>query len=369
MKISRRLQTIFLIAVFIVTIIVPIQRTNASLVTTVSDVMTRLADATLSSHNISFTMVDNDTFAAGETITIDFKEDAPDTYFTVDAAASVVADFDFNDGAERTVIDVDVGAPVCVAGVNNVAVGIVEATGVVTIEACGTYTASGANAVINIEYGTAATGGTNRVTNDDATGSKILDIAGTFGGADTGSFAVVIVADDQVLVQTTIDAYITFSITTLTVTLTAEAVAGNPSYSATGINEDTANTMAANTNAGTGYNITYSGTTLTSGGNTIDAMAARAAGGTPGTEQFGINLRQNTDPSTGANKTGTGVGTYGADYGTVNEFKFVSGDTIATSANASEENVFTMSYIVNVDEDTESGAYQTTITYIATGNF
>ena len=51
--------------------------------------------------------------------------------------------------------------------VNDIAVGIDDATGIVTFTACGTFTSSSSGATINIEYGTAA-GGTNRVTNPTA---------------------------------------------------------------------------------------------------------------------------------------------------------------------------------------------------------
>jgi hypothetical protein len=70
-------------------------------------------------------------------------------------------------------------------------------------------------------------------------------------------------------------------------TATTGAVSFNQLFSPS----DTATTtsqMAASTNATTGYSITVSGPTLTSGSNTITAIAAASAG-VRGTSQFGLN--------------------------------------------------------------------------------
>ncbi len=99
-------------------------------------------------------------------------------------------------------------------------------------------------------------------------------------------------------------------------------------------------------------------------------MTAKTTSST-GTEQFGINLKDNTTPNTGAEPSGSGSGAPAADYNTVDQFKFVA-DTTTTLASASDStasNTFTVTYIVNASQTTEAGAYSTTITYIATGNF
>ncbi len=139
--------------------------------------------------------------------------------------------------------------------------------------------------------------------------------------------------------------------------------------------------MAASTNAGFGYNITVNGTTLTSGANSIAAMT------TPGpisrgTAQFGINLVENTAATStvpvGANVNAApdGVDLKGqpaADYDTPDEFKFVSGDVVADSANGgagpTNAQIFTVSYIVNVPGNQSAGTYTTTLSYICTANF
>lgn len=146
--------------------------------------------------------------------------------------------------------------------------------------------------------------------------------------------------------------------------------------------------MAASTNAGTGYIITVNGTTMTSGSNTITAMTAAAAS-VKGTSQFGLNLRENTSAAS-ASFPGT-VSPYISDdvapanngtnykgqpftgYGTVDQFKFQTGDTVARSDDPSlgpsDAQIFTASYIVNVPGSQPAGTYTTTLTYICTPTF
>ena len=336
------------------------QLAKAASLTAISDVLTRLKASTASSHDITFTMDGSTTIIDSETVTVDFDEDGGK--FVVAGAATVVGDLDFNDGTERNIVDVDGDCSGHFGG-NDIAAQINDTTGVLTFTACSVYTPSASGATVNIEYGTAA-GGTNRVTNP-STGTYVLDIGGTFG--DSGKIGIVIITDDQVVVSTTIDPTLTFVITTNTVTLTKSG-GGNPDSSNTGFNEGAANTLAASTNGDGGYTITYNGATLT-GANTIDAMAAKTTSST-GTEQFGINLKNNATPNTGADPSG-GSGTPAADYNTADQFRFIVGTTtdLASASAPSDTTTFTVTYIVNVAGTTEAEVYTTTITYICTGNF
>jgi len=128
--------------------------------------------------------------------------------------------------------------------------------------------------------------------------------------------------------------------------------------------------MQASTNAGGGYNVTVNGTTLQSGSNSIAALASQTAS-TTGAAQFGLNLRANTTPAVGADpSSGTGaIGTYTANYGTANQYRFVTGDAVATSAGPTNANTFTSSYIVNIPSLQAAGTYTSTMTYICTANF
>jgi hypothetical protein len=127
--------------------------------------------------------------------------------------------------------------------------------------------------------------------------------------------------------------------------------------------------MAASTNATTGYAITVNGTTLTSGSNTITALAAQAASST-GTSQFGLNLRSNTSPATvGADPSGGGSGSYTANYGTTNQYRFVTGDSVASAAGATNANAFTVTYLANVPGSQAPGTYTAVMTYICTATY
>lgn len=221
------------------------------------------------------------------------------------------------------------------------------------------------NDKVIVEIGTNASGGDQQIANPGS-GTHVIAVAGAFG--DTGQIAVAIVADDQVIVSVTVDPYISLTLVQNSVTLTKSG-GGNPDYQNTGFNNGTANTLAVNTNATSGYTLTYNGATLASGANTINAMATKAASST-GTEQFGLNLKDNATPNTGAEPSG-GSGAPASDYNTADQFRYIANatTTLASASGATTATTYTVSYIVNVGQTTESGAYSTTITYIATGNF
>ncbi len=128
--------------------------------------------------------------------------------------------------------------------------------------------------------------------------------------------------------------------------------------------------MAASTNSVGGYVITINGTTLTSGGNTIDAITAGAgSASSAGTEQFGMNLRDNATPNTGADPSGASGYTYGTGYGTADSFKFITGNTITSTAAASNATTYTATYLANIAGATEPGSYSATFNYVATATF
>lgn len=128
-------------------------------------------------------------------------------------------------------------------------------------------------------------------------------------------------------------------------------------------------TMTAGTNAQLGYSINYDGPTLTSGGNTIDAMSTLDAS-VQNSKQFGMNLTANTTPVIGSTVTGTGVGTPSVAYNTADQFKFnTSGEVVATSATSTNDNIYTVSYVANIDSSTAPGVYTSAITYTITANF
>lgn len=128
--------------------------------------------------------------------------------------------------------------------------------------------------------------------------------------------------------------------------------------------------MAVSTNAVSGYAVTINGATLTSGGNTITAITAGGgSASSQGSEQFGINVRDNATPNVGADPTDSTNLSYGTGYGTVDSYKFVTGNTVVSKNAASNSTAYTVSYIANVAGTTEPGTYTGTYTYIATATF
>lgn len=167
------------------------------------------------------------------------------------------------------------------------------------------------------------------------------------------------------------------------------ATAGNIQFNQLFSPTDTATAssqMAASTNATFGYAITVNGPLLSSGSNTIPAMAPNLADTpvvpTRGTSQFGMNLRANTTAistvAVGADVSAAPNGTDlrgqpAANYNVADSFKYVSGDTVARSDNGgagpTNAQLFTASYIVNVAGNQLAGTYTTTLTYVCTPTF
>ncbi|HEY5668131.1 MAG TPA: hypothetical protein VIR03_03125 [Candidatus Saccharimonadales bacterium] len=112
-----------------------------------------------------------------------------------------------------------------------------------------------------------------------------------------------------------------------------------------------------------GYVVVLNGTppTETTHGHTLAAMSS-ATTSSPGTEQFGVNLVANTNPTVGSNPGQVPDGSYSfgtplAGYDTANNFKFVDGDTIAMSSKSSGQTNYALSMIANVTQSTPDGQY------------
>jgi hypothetical protein len=121
------------------------------------------------------------------------------------------------------------------------------------------------------------------------------------------------------------------------------------------------------TNAADGYSLRVSGSTMTSGGSIINAMSGTAA--VKGTSQFGINLRANAAPVIGQDPQGPGSATVTAGYNQPNQFRFNSGDVLASSTDPNDFKKFTISYIVDIPNGQAGGLYSTTLVYLCLANF
>lgn len=125
--------------------------------------------------------------------------------------------------------------------------------------------------------------------------------------------------------------------------------------------------MAA-TNASYGYNIFLNGGSLTSGNNVISPITSPSAS-KPGTNQYGINLVGNTEPSIGADPQGPGITSPNPSYDQVNKFYYKSGDILAHSVSSDDYRKFTVSYLVNISPEQAPGDYVSTMYFICLANF
>lgn len=120
-----------------------------------------------------------------------------------------------------------------------------------------------------------------------------------------------------------------------------------------------------------GYVVQLIGGDLKNGTHTIPGMSTTSPPQT-GIEQFGVNLVANTTPSSfGANPNNGqfGQGSVTGNYGTPNEFRYITGETIALATKNSGQTIYTMSYVVNVAQLTPGGEYTSDQTLVVTGTY
>ena len=221
---------------------------------------------------------------------------------------------------------------------------------------------------------------TNPTTTNTEYWMRIKTYASTdTSGASTDDGVVVFDTANQIVVSGTMPESLVFCVGTSgtdCTNITGSAVALGV-FSPVATNTGTS-LMSASTNAQFGYSITITGTTLTSGVNTIPAMGtqllnsggcAPSCASTAGTSQFGTNVRANTTPAVGTNVSGVGTATGFNSYNVSDAFRYFTGDTVGSAAGVTRSNLFTNSYIVNVGGDQAAGAYSATMTYIATATF
>lgn len=127
--------------------------------------------------------------------------------------------------------------------------------------------------------------------------------------------------------------------------------------------------MAVGTNASAGFTINVYGSQVSAGTSVIESSKVPTRS-TPGLNQFGINLVENSDPQLGDDPEGEWANAVTtADYGLKDRYLFNSGDMVAYSPNVSLMKKFTVSYILNSSPDLRAGVYTTTLNFVAAGRF
>lgn len=187
---------------------------------------------------------------------------------------------------------------------------------------------TGTNATGSLSVGTATSNSYNISTGTKTTPDPALTFSMDDYSADFGSF----------------------SATTPTTTTTSFSVTNYTSY---------------------GYVAQIVGNPPSNGAHTISAMATTGASIT-GTEQFGINLVANTSPANfgvNLNNYQFGFGQIAPNYSAPNQFRYVSGETIAFAPKSSGKTTYTVSYLVNVSSITPGGQYASDQIIIVTGTY
>lgn len=133
-------------------------------------------------------------------------------------------------------------------------------------------------------------------------------------------------------------------------------------------------TFSVRTYLSRGYSVVNASPPPTNNTYTMQTLTVPTASAA-GTEQFGINLVANTDPTGfGANPEQQpdntfGFGVVSADYSTPNLYKYSEGDTVALATASTSATVYTVSYIFNVSNVTPGGTYNFNHILVATPTY
>lgn len=215
----------------------------------------------------------------------------------------------------------------------------------------------------------------SNVTNPTATGSYYVRLQ-TYGsldgtGADIENGGVVFSIDNRLSVSAEVPPYIRFcaavTITSLDCSTATSFFIDFGELRTNQINKASSQFLVAS-NATSGFSVTVSGTTLVSGNNVIPALAAPTSPAA-GVSQFGMNLKNNTNPAIGGEVVGPGTSVANAGYDIPNQYKFQNGDTLVTVNHSDSDRKYTVSYIANISGSQPAGIYATTLTYICLANF
>jgi hypothetical protein len=122
-----------------------------------------------------------------------------------------------------------------------------------------------------------------------------------------------------------------------------------------------------------GYIVQLMGTSPNNGSHVLAGMNT-PAGSQTGQEQFGVNLKDNNSPDIGAEAvqvpdSSFSSGAAASGYNSVNNFKYISGDTIAQASQSSGRTDYTISYIANMSINTPGGSYSSNQTVVVTGTY
>ena len=124
-----------------------------------------------------------------------------------------------------------------------------------------------------------------------------------------------------------------------------------------------------------GYVVSTVGQPPTIGaGDFLDPKTTQGAASV-GTEEFGINLKSNTAPTSFGSEaqqipdSSFSFGYAASGYDTANQYKYVDGDVIAQADSSSGQTTYTISYIANIAPLTPAGVYVMHQSLVATATY
>ncbi|MEI7690410.1 MAG: hypothetical protein WCI63_02185 [bacterium] len=356
---SDKINKIISLMLALALLFVAVPTANAAALASLSDTMTRIKVSQTSNHDMRFQVI---TAMSSGTFTINFNTAG------FNAGSVDYTDIDLRYGSSSaqvygTCASSCTEAPLAAAAGATNTWGAVFATNTVTFSyPTGGQVAIAANDFVRIEIGdNAAFGVTGNawITNPGTSGSKSLAI--TFP-ADSGTIAVPIATEDQVVISATVDPNITFQISSNSASL------GTMITGAVATASDITLTMG--TNAVSGYVVTIldEGSGASDGlykssapTRLIDSATATLAGGTEG---YGVKAITGTgSPTISAPYSTAGAEDVGALQRTAQSLVTYSGPTGATNQTA------TLRVKAAISASTPAGSYADTLTLIMTGTF
>ncbi len=215
----------------------------------------------------------------------------------------------------------------------------------------------------------------NNITNPSALGTYFIRLRTFMADDATGAVVeqggIALSIDERINVSTEVPPHLTFCVGTTISSFNCASASGffiDLGELSTDDPKFASSQFMAATNAAFGYSVSVNGTSPTSGINVIPGLPVQAAS-SPGTSQFGINLRANSAPPEGNEPDGPGTASPTAVYGSANLFRFQTGDTLVSVPNSNDYRRFTVSYLVNISSSQQPGLYSTTLNYICLANF
>jgi hypothetical protein len=347
--IKRLISLVLMVSVLMLTVPGFALIASAASLSALSDTMSNQTISANSSHSIKFTTPTGVT-ASGQTIVVTFPSGFN---FTSKAIGSLSLTYGATGTQTTATIAASAGSGTWGAvfsGTNNVILTLTAPTS-------GTYIAAGNQVILTYDQ-------TNSINPSTAANYSISIAANT----DSGTITVPILTNDQVAITATVAQSLSFAISTNSIgfgTLSTSATTYATSSGTGTTTEPTdAHTLTASTNGSSGYSIALSGSTLTSGANTIAAIpGASATALTTGTAQFGIRTSASGGTGTVSAPFNGSSGNYG--FGT----SPLSAAPFAAASGPSATTTYNVNYAANIAPLTPEGSYTTTLTYVATANF